>query len=124
MVLRHNRVTSRARVTSRTESPVVVQPLTDSKTAHVKSRPSTDISGKAETRQTTSQLSSTMTLPSCKLRSMSAGRSRRQRQKPLAPRATPGTMNDRAKRASSGRAAMARMGVSISKPARPAIIPV
>ena len=64
MVLRQKKDHRPALVTSTTERPVVVHPLTDSKTALEKGSPKTVMKGHAEKRMTTTQLMRTITPPS------------------------------------------------------------
>ena len=64
MILRHSRIVLSAELTSSTDSPVVVHPLTDSNKARENGNPSVMRKGQAEKRMTTTQLSTTMTPPS------------------------------------------------------------
>jgi hypothetical protein len=64
MTLRQTKMIWLALLTSTTERPVVVHPLTDSKTALEKSSLSTHMKGHAEKRITTTQLMRTITPPS------------------------------------------------------------
>jgi hypothetical protein len=64
MVLRKHKIIGPAEVTSITDKPVVVHPLTDSKSAREKGSLRIAIKGKAETIVTMTQLSRTITPPS------------------------------------------------------------
>jgi len=64
IMLRQSSIIGPAAVTSTTDSPVVVQPLTDSKTDLENGSPRTEVKGQAEKRMTVIQLTTTIIPPS------------------------------------------------------------
>jgi len=124
MRLRQSRTRCEARVTSTTDSPVVVKPLTASNTAWVKLRP-TSRKGQAPIRQQTTQLRSTMEPPSVRLRARWArGASRRQVARPPRARPRPGRRKAGAWASSSGQTGSASSVASMKHPTRAQVMPV
>jgi hypothetical protein len=114
-MLLHSSIMGLTFVTSTTERPVVVHPLTDSKVACVKLRPTVVIKGQAEKKHTVTQLSRTITPPSWTVRTTSPpDRKRRQDASPNAPIIMAGMANPQAWELSSGQASKASSGVSIN----------
>jgi hypothetical protein len=114
MVLRQRRIIGPQVVTSTTESPVVVHPLIDSKTARENGSPRAHASGHAEKRTTTTQLARTMTPPSERVSVTGRpGRKHRRSAKPRAARTHAGTTKAHARGSSPGYAMRARRGESI-----------
>ena len=115
MTLRQSSTMGPARVTSTTESPVVVHPLTDSNSARENGISSTDMNGHAEKRMTVAQPTRTMTPPSWTVRVMSeGGRNRVRRPAPRRARRAAGRPKAQAWGPSPGKAAITSSGDAIT----------
>jgi hypothetical protein len=113
-MLRHIKIIGPAAVTSTTDNPVVVQPLTDSKIALENGIPRTEIKGQAEKTMTVSQLTRTIIPPSCTDKVVfDADLNTRHKIPPRRARHPAGRQNDRTFADSSGFGIRIKSGVSI-----------
>ena len=125
ITLRQNRIIGPAAVTSTTDNPVVVQPLTDSNIALEKGIPRTSVKGQAEKTMTVSQLTRTIMPPSCTDRVMfESDLNSRHNIPPTRARHPAGRQNDRTFADSSGFGIRIRSGVNITTLDKRRITPV